>query len=95
MTRELGVALINGTLWGAAMGAVAGGLYGNIELGMVMGAATLLNLVVAALVGMTVPQVMDRLGHDPALGSSVVLTFMTDSMGFFIFLGLSAAVLVP
>ena len=95
MAKELGVALVNGTLWGAAMGAVAGALYGDWKLGAVMGVATLLNLVVAALVGMAVPQVMQRLGHDPALGSSVVLTFMTDSMGFFIFLGLSAAVLVP
>ncbi|MEJ2513621.1 MAG: magnesium transporter [Gammaproteobacteria bacterium] len=94
MAKELGVAAINGTVWGTVMGLVTAGLYSSPALGMVMGAATLLNLVVAALVGMTVPQVMQHLGYDPALGSSVVLTFMTDSMGFFIFLGLSAAVLV-
>ncbi len=94
MARELGVAAINGSIWGTVMGLVTAALYSSPELGMVMGVATLLNLVVAALVGMTVPQVMQRLGYDPALGSTVVLTFMTDSMGFFIFLGLSAAVLV-
>lgn len=92
MARELGVALLNGAIWGAAMGLVTATLYG-VTLGAVMATATLLNLVVAALVGMSVPLVMQRFGHDPAIGSSVVLTFMTDSMGFLIFLGLAAAVL--
>ena len=59
-----------------------------------MAAATALNLLVAALVGMGVPVLMHRLGRDPALGSSVLLTFSTDSMGFFIFLGLATAFLL-
>ena len=71
------------------MGAVAWLLYQNPELGLVMAAATLCNLVVAAAAGILVPIVLDRLERDPALGSSVVLTFITDSMGFFIFLGLA------
>jgi magnesium transporter len=54
----------------------------------------LLNLLVGALVGIFVPLVMQRLGRDPAIGSSVLLTFTTDSMGFFIFLGLATIFLL-
>ena len=93
--KELGVGLVNGALWGAVMGLVAFGLYHNTGLGLVMAMATLLNLLVAALAGIAVPLAMERLGRDPALGSSVLLTFTTDSMGFFIFLGLAAAFLYP
>lgn len=93
--KELGVATINGLLWGGAMGGVTWLLYGNASLGAVMGAATFLNLVVAAGTGIAVPLAMERLDHDPALGSSVVLTFVTDSMGFFIFLGLASVFLAP
>ncbi len=92
--KEVGIAAFNGLIWGSIMGAVAWLLYSNPKLGMVMAIATLLNLIVAALAGVTVPLVMHRLGRDPALGSSVMLTFVTDSMGFFIFLGLAAAVLI-
>ena len=53
-----------------------------------------LNLAVAAIAGMFIPLAMDRFGRDPAVGSSVFLTFMTDSMGFFIFLGLATAFLL-
>jgi magnesium transporter len=54
----------------------------------------LLNLMVAAAAGYTIPLVMERLGRDPAVGSSVFLTFITDSMGFFIFLGLATVFLM-
>jgi magnesium transporter len=92
--KELGIALINGVLWGTVMGLIAWLLYGNDVLGLVMGLATVLNLLVAAVVGIGVPLGMRRAGRDPALGSSVVLTFVTDSMGFFIFLGLATLLLV-
>jgi magnesium transporter len=59
-----------------------------------MAAATVLNLLVAAGTGIAVPITMERLGRDPALGSSVVLTFVTDSMGFLIFLGLATMLLI-
>jgi magnesium transporter len=52
--------------------------------------AIILNLLVGALVGMLVPLALEKAGRDPALGSSVLLTFTTDSMGFFIFLGLAS-----
>ena len=59
-----------------------------------MAAAVLLNLVVAAVIGLAVPLALDRMGRDPAQGASVLLTFMTDSMGFFLFLGLASIFLV-
>ena len=58
-------------------------------LGMLMMLAVLLNLLIAALIGILVPFALERTGRDPAIGSSVLLTFSTDSMGFFIFLGLA------
>jgi magnesium transporter len=69
---------------------VSSALYQNVTLGIVMAAATTINLVFAAAFGITVPLVMNKFGKDPALGSSVILTFCTDSMGFFIFLGLAS-----
>jgi len=69
-------------------------LYGNVALGAVMMGSMLLNLLVSALVGILVPMAMQRMGRDPAIGSSVLLTFSTDSMGFFIFLGLATVFLL-
>lgn len=92
--KELSISLVNGLVWGCVMGLVAAVVYQNLLLGVVMSGAMLLNLVVAALVGMVVPIVLERTGRDPALGSSVLLTFVTDSMGFFIFLGLARLVLM-
>jgi magnesium transporter len=89
MRKELAVSLVNGLLWGGLAGTFAGVLYGHLWLGAVMMAAVLLNLVVAATAGVTVPMVLDRVGRDPAQGSSVLLTFITDSMGFLLFLGLA------
>ncbi|WP_437760106.1 magnesium transporter [Sorangium sp. So ce1389] len=94
LQKELFVSLMNGAVWGTVVGLVAAVLYGSVPLGLVMAAAILLNLVVAAMVGCAVPLVLHRLGRDPAQGASVLLTFSTDSMGFFIFLGLARAFLV-
>ena len=89
LTKELTVSLLNGAVWGGVMGVVAMALYGSVPLGLVMATAVLLNLLVSALVGIGVPLALDRAGRDPAQGSSVLLTFTTDSMGFFIFLALA------
>ena len=93
--KELRVALINGLMWGTVLGVVAFALYRNVGLGLVMAAAMVLNLLVAATVGLGVPVLMQRCGRDPAYGSSVILTAATDSLGFFIFLGLAALFLLP
>jgi magnesium transporter len=89
VVKELGISALNGAVWGTVLGVVAGMLYRNVALGGVMALAMLLNLVVAALAGIFIPLAMERFGRDPAVGSSVFLTFVTDSMGFFIFLGLA------
>jgi magnesium transporter len=92
--KELGISALNGVVWGGVLGLVAWMLYSNVALGGVMALAMLLNLVVGALAGIFVPLAMERFGRDPAVGSSVFLTFITDSMGFFIFLGLATIFLV-
>ena len=91
--KELAIALVNGLIWGGVMALALVGIYGDFALAAVMLAAITLNLGLAALAGVVIPLCMDGLGRDPALGSSVVLTFITDSMGFFIFLGLGAVFL--
>lgn len=92
--KELAISLLNGVVWGGVAGLFAYLLYRSMPLSLVMTSAMLLNLVVGALVGMMVPLAMQKLGRDPAIGSSVLLTFTTDSMGFFIFLGLATVFLI-
>jgi len=94
LRKELSIALVNGVLWGSVAGTFAWLLYGDIALGFVMLGAMLLNLIVGAGVGMLVPLFLQKMGRDPAIGSSVLLTFSTDSMGFLIFLGLATVFLV-
>lgn len=94
MFRELGVALINGLVWGGLMGVVTWLLYGDWQMGAVMTLAMVLNLLLAALMGVVIPLTMVRLGRDPAVGSSVMITALTDTGGFFIFLGLATIFLL-
>jgi magnesium transporter len=92
--KELGVSVLNGLIWGTVVGLFAFLIYHNWALGLVMTAAMLLNLLLAALMGVSIPLLMQKLGRDPALGSSVLITAITDSGGFFIFLGLATLFLV-
>lgn len=94
ITKEMGVSLLNGLLWGGVLGGIAYALYGSYQLGLVMMAAMTLNLLLAALMGVMIPLVMSKIGRDPAVGSSVLITAMTDSGGFFIFLGLATIFLI-
>jgi magnesium transporter len=94
LAKEMGVALLNGAVWGTLLGAIAYALYGNVALSGVLALAMMLNLVLAALVGVAIPWVRARCGRDPAAGSSVLITGCTDSGGFFIFLGLATLFLV-
>ncbi len=91
--KELVIAVFNGVVWGGIAGVFAWLLYRDtpwgVLLGLTMMLAMLLNLVVGAVIAFVVPLTLERLGRDPALGSSVLLTFSTDSMGFLIFLGLA------
>ncbi|MDD5033260.1 MAG: magnesium transporter [Methylococcaceae bacterium] len=94
IAKELGIAVLNGTVWGSLIGIVAYGLYHDIHLGIVMATAMMLNLLVAAAMGVSIPLVRHHLNLDPAVGASVLLTAITDSMGFFIFLGLATVFLI-
>jgi len=76
------------------LGLLAYLLYHNVMLGLVMTAAMTLNLLLAAVMGVAIPLVMTRTGRDPAVGSSVMITAVTDSGGFFIFLGLATIFLI-
>jgi magnesium transporter len=92
--KEIGVSLLNGLVWGGLLGAIAYFLYNSVPLGLVMTAAVTLNLMLAAVAGVLIPLVRYRLGRDPAQGSSVMITAITDSGGFFIFLGLATLALL-
>jgi magnesium transporter len=92
--KELTVALLNGLIWGGVMGLIAMMLYRQVSLGLVMVLAMTLNLMLAAVMGVLIPLTMIKLGRDPAVGSSVMITAVTDSGGFFIFLGLATLILL-
>jgi magnesium transporter len=92
--KEIGVALANGLVWGSILGLIAYLLYANVKLGLVMTLAMTLNLLLAAVMGVVIPVAMAKLGRDPAIGSSVMITAVTDSGGFFIFLGLATLLLL-
>jgi magnesium transporter len=89
LTKELSVGALNGLLWALVIGATAALWFDDPSLGVIIGCAMILNLVVAAGAGALIPMVMKRMGIDPALAGSVVLTTVTDIVGFMAFLGLA------
>lgn len=94
MIKELLVGTINGVLFAIIAGVVAAVWFGDMKLGGVIAAAMVVNLVVAALAGTSIPILLERWGVDPAIASSVFLTTVTDVVGFFAFLGLAAIFLI-
>lgn len=94
LLKEVGVSLMNGILWGSLVGLFSYLLYEQILLSLVMMVAMILNLLVASFAGVLIPLILYKIGRDPAMGSSVMLTALTDSMGFFIFLGLATVILL-
>lgn len=94
LKKEISVALINGLVWGGLLGILSWWLYHSAALGVVMTAAMTLNLLLAATAGVAIPMMRQRLGADPAIGGSVMITALTDSGGFFIFLGLATLFLL-
>ena len=89
--RELRVAVLNGVTVATLIGVATGLVFANPLLGAVIGTAVIVNIITAGLAGVLVPVTLDRLGQDPAVASSVFVTMITDSMGFFAFLGLAVA----
>jgi magnesium transporter len=94
LTKELAVGALNGLLWAVVVGVVAGLWFSDPMIGLIIGIAMQVNLIVAALAGATIPLVMRRYGADPALSSSMVLTTFTDVIGFAVFLGLATILLI-
>ncbi len=92
--KEVKLALINGAVWGGMMALITFLLYQDAPLAGVMMLAMTLNFLVAAIMGVTIPVMRARFGRDPALGSSVLITAITDTGGFFIFLGLASLFLL-
>ncbi len=89
ITREIRVAFLNGATVAIVIGIGVGFVFANPQLGMVIAAAMMTNIVFAGFAGVMVPVILDRLDVDPAVSSSVFVTMITDSMGFFAFLGLA------
>ena len=92
--KELKLAIINGVFIGLIMGLLSLLLYQDIALSAVMATAMFINLLVAVIFGLGIPLLRHQFGKDPAVGTSVILTAVTDSMGFFIFLGLASLFLI-
>ncbi len=88
--RETVVGLLNGLMFALIMGAIAYFWFGSGPLGVVIGSAMVINLLVAALSGILIPLGLYALDLDPAIASGVFVTMMTDCVGFFAFLGLAA-----
>lgn len=89
LLRELSVAAMNGMLWALVVGAASAWWFSDRKLGLIIGAAMIINLIVSALVGVTLPLLLKKFGIDPVLAGGVILTTFTDVVGFFSFLGLA------
>ena len=94
LNREVGISLLNGLLWAVIVALMAVAWFGDWAIGGILGVAILINLLCAALAGLAIPLILDRVGIDPALAGSVILTTVTDVIGFFAFLGLATLVLL-
>ncbi len=88
--REATVGLLNGVMFAVLMGIVGGVWFQSVDLGFVLAAAMLINLIFAGLAGILIPLSLQRMGIDPAVASTVFVTTVTDVVGFFVFLGLAA-----
>ncbi len=94
LRKEVLVSLVNGILWAVVVAIVAIAWFHNVTLGVVIGLAIVVNLLVAAVAGALIPLGLQKLGADPALAGGVVLTTVTDVVGFMAFLGLATLFLV-
>jgi magnesium transporter len=94
LLKELGVGVLNGLFWAAVLAGIAIVWFGRPAIGVIIAAAMTINLAVAALTGVGIPLLLRRLGIDPALAGGVVLTTVTDVIGFVAFLGLATVFLL-
>jgi magnesium transporter len=94
LTKEMAVGVLNGFIWAAVVLLITIIFFADWDVGLVIGAAVAINLIVAALAGFIVPIVLERMRIDPALAGGVVLTTVTDVVGFLTFLGLGSFFLI-
>jgi magnesium transporter len=94
MAKELAVSALNGIIWSLVVALLATLWFGDINIGLIIAAALIINLVCAAIAGFTIPFMLTRLKIDPAHAGTVVLTTITDVVGFMVFLGLGTIFLV-
>lgn len=92
--KETAVGFLNGVLFAVIIGLMAGAWFDNPMLGTIIAIAMIVNLIVAGLFGAAIPVIVSRLGSDPAVSSTVLLTTITDIVGFFAFLGLASIFLL-
>jgi len=92
--KELSVGMVNGALWAVVVAAFASIWFQDTDLGLLLGAAMVINLTCAALAGASIPIFLDKIGIDPALAGGVLLTTVTDCVGFMAFLGLATIFLL-
>ena len=93
--KECAVGLFNGAIWATVVGLVATLWFSNQGLGMIIGLAMIINLICAALAGSMIPLILKKFGVDPAIAGGVILTTVTDVVGFMTFLGLATVFLLP
>jgi magnesium transporter len=92
--KEISVGIVNGALWAIVVACIAGIWFQSAGLGLLLGCAMLINLVCAALAGASIPLILQKMGIDPALAGGVLLTTVTDVIGFMAFLGLATLFLI-
>jgi len=92
--REIGVGALNGVVWSLVVALIAYFWFQDSGISIIIGAALILNLLAAAISGISIPLILKRYGIDPALSGSVVLTTVTDILGFLSFLGLASLFLL-
>ena len=94
MQKELAVTALNGLAWALVVALIAGFWFQNENIGLIIGAALIINLVCAALAGLSIPFLLKRMNIDPAHAGTVLLTTVTDVVGFLVFLGLGTMFLL-
>ncbi len=95
MFKESAIGVLNGLIWACVISAVAVFWFKNTSLGIIIGLAMAINLIIAAISGALIPVTLKQMGIDPAIAGGVVLTTVTDVVGFMTFLGLATLFLLP
>ena len=94
LRKEVGIAAINGVVWSLVVAVLEVAWFGNVAIGIIIAAALVINMLAAGVAGIVIPLMLKRAGIDPALSGSVVLTTVTDVVGFMAFLGLATLFLL-